>query len=77
MALSLNARVLGLETPGIRKFSNQLVHFPDTVNLTIGQPDFPHQHILKKRLYRPFMRIIQVTLIMRDAKPEKRSAIFL
>ncbi|CAM3397121.1 aminotransferase class I/II-fold pyridoxal phosphate-dependent enzyme [Cytobacillus oceanisediminis] len=41
MALSMNARVLGLETPGIRKFSNQLVHFPGAVNLTIGQPDFP------------------------------------
>lgn len=41
MVLTLNKRVLKLETPGIRKFSNQLVHFPNAINLTIGQPDFP------------------------------------
>ena len=41
MPLTINPRANALEVPGIRQFSNQLVHFPDAVNLTIGQPDFP------------------------------------
>lgn len=41
MPLSINLKAKGLEVPGIRQFSNQLVHFPNAVNLTIGQPDFP------------------------------------
>ncbi len=41
MSLSINPRAKALEQPGIRQFSNQLVHYPDAVNLTIGQPDFP------------------------------------
>jgi aminotransferase len=48
MGLTLNSRVLKLETPGIRKFSNQLVHFPDAINLTIGQPDFPTPEHIKE-----------------------------
>lgn len=48
MGLTLNSRVLKLETPGIRKFSNQLVHFPDAINLTIGQPDFPTPKHIKE-----------------------------
>jgi len=29
------------EISGIRKFTNMLVDYPDAINLTIGQPDFP------------------------------------
>lgn len=41
MVLSINYKAQELEAPGIRQFANQLVHYPDAVNLTIGQPDFP------------------------------------
>ncbi|WP_277585164.1 aminotransferase class I/II-fold pyridoxal phosphate-dependent enzyme [Psychrobacillus antarcticus] len=41
MPLTINPRANALEVPGIRKFSNQLVNFPNAINLTIGQPDFP------------------------------------
>lgn len=41
MALNINPRAKALEVPGIRQFSNQLVNYPNAVNLTIGQPDFP------------------------------------
>lgn len=41
MSLSINPRAQALKVPGIRQFSNQLVNFPDAINLTIGQPDFP------------------------------------
>ena len=30
-----------IELSGIRKFTNMLVDYPDAINLTIGQPDFP------------------------------------
>lgn len=48
MLLSINDKAKILEVPGIRRFSNQLVHFPDAVNLTIGQPDFPTPEAVKK-----------------------------
>ncbi|GGA18906.1 aminotransferase class I/II-fold pyridoxal phosphate-dependent enzyme [Psychrobacillus lasiicapitis] len=41
MSLSINPRAKALGVPGIRQFANQLVNFPDAINLTIGQPDFP------------------------------------
>lgn len=41
MSLSINPRAKKLTVPGIRQFSNQLVNFPNAINLTIGQPDFP------------------------------------
>ncbi|MEI4769555.1 aminotransferase class I/II-fold pyridoxal phosphate-dependent enzyme [Psychrobacillus sp. FJAT-51614] len=41
MSLSINPRANTLTVPGIRQFSNQLVNFPNAINLTIGQPDFP------------------------------------
>jgi aminotransferase len=41
MVFSLNPRAVRLEVPGIRQFSNQIVHFPDAIDLTLGQPDFP------------------------------------
>jgi aminotransferase len=47
MPLSINQKAKGLEVPGIRQFSNQLIHFPNAVNLTIGQPDFPTPDAVK------------------------------
>ena len=41
MTLSINPRIEAIELSGIRKIANQLVHYPDAINLTIGQPDFP------------------------------------
>lgn len=41
MNIQINPRVQAMKIPGTRQFSNQLVHYPDAVNLTIGQPDFP------------------------------------
>lgn len=41
MNIQINPRAQALKIPGTRQFSNQLVHYPDAVNLTIGQPDFP------------------------------------
>ncbi|AYC28887.1 aminotransferase class I/II-fold pyridoxal phosphate-dependent enzyme [Paenisporosarcina cavernae] len=41
MSPSINPRVHEIAISGIRQFANQLVHYPDAVNLTIGQPDFP------------------------------------
>jgi aminotransferase len=48
MQLSINQKAKRLEVPGIRQFSNQLIHFPDAINLTIGQPDFPTPDAVKK-----------------------------
>ncbi|NRG44171.1 aminotransferase class I/II-fold pyridoxal phosphate-dependent enzyme [Bacillus sp. CRN 9] len=48
MTRSLNSRVLQLEVPGIRKISNQLTDYPDAINLTIGQPDFPTPSHIKE-----------------------------
>lgn len=41
MSLNINERVKQFTISGIRQFSNQLVHYPDAINLTVGQPDFP------------------------------------
>lgn len=41
MSIRINPRAQSLKIPGTRQFSNQLVHYPDAINLTIGQPDFP------------------------------------
>ncbi|WP_146550127.1 aminotransferase class I/II-fold pyridoxal phosphate-dependent enzyme [Rummeliibacillus suwonensis] len=48
MSLSMNPRMAELGLPGIRKFSNQLVNYPDAINLTIGQPDFPAPELAKQ-----------------------------
>ncbi|AXI01347.1 aminotransferase class I/II-fold pyridoxal phosphate-dependent enzyme [Sporosarcina sp. PTS2304] len=40
MGTTLNPRVLEIEPSGIRKVYNQLVNFPDAINLTVGEPDF-------------------------------------
>lgn len=47
MSLSINERSRSLIVPGIRQFANQLVDYPDAVNLTIGQPDFPTPDAVK------------------------------
>lgn len=48
MSLSINPRAKVLKVPGIRQFSNQLVNFPNAINLTIGQPDFPTPQAVKE-----------------------------
>ena len=48
MTLSINPRVLDTELSGIRKISNLLVNYPDAMNLTVGQPDFPTPELVKK-----------------------------
>lgn len=47
MSLHINPRAIALAPPGIRQFSNQLVNFPNAINLTIGQPDFPTPQAVK------------------------------
>jgi aminotransferase len=47
MSITINARARGLVIPGIRQFSNQLVFYPDAINLTVGQPDFPTPEAVK------------------------------
>lgn len=41
MTPTINPRVQQIEPSGIRKIANLLTHYPDAINLTIGQPDFP------------------------------------
>ncbi|MDI2589796.1 aminotransferase class I/II-fold pyridoxal phosphate-dependent enzyme [Psychrobacillus sp. NEAU-3TGS] len=48
MSLRLNPRAESLKTPGTRQFSNQLIHYPNAINLTIGQPDFPTPNSVKE-----------------------------
>jgi aminotransferase len=47
MSLVINNKAKGLEVPGIRQFSNQLIHYPKAINLTIGQPDLPTPEAVK------------------------------
>lgn len=48
MPLTINERITKIAVSGIRQFANQLVHYPDAVNLTIGQPDFPTPEAVKQ-----------------------------
>lgn len=41
MVASINSRARAIELSGIRKISNLLVDYPNAINLTVGQPDFP------------------------------------
>ncbi|MCG7337377.1 aminotransferase class I/II-fold pyridoxal phosphate-dependent enzyme [Sporosarcina sp. ACRSM] len=41
MTPSINPRVQQIELSGIRKIANLLTDYPDAINLTVGQPDFP------------------------------------
>ncbi|KGR78114.1 aminotransferase A [Ureibacillus sinduriensis] len=38
-----------IELSGIRKFTNMLVDYPNAINLTIGQPDFPTPTHIKEK----------------------------
>ncbi len=44
----INKKVKKLSVPGIRQFSNMVSQFPDAINLTIGQPDFPTPEHIKQ-----------------------------
>ncbi|KAA0958606.1 aminotransferase class I/II-fold pyridoxal phosphate-dependent enzyme [Planococcus sp. ANT_H30] len=48
MPISINSQIEAIQISGIRQFSNQLVDFPDAINLTIGQPDFPTPEPIKQ-----------------------------
>ena len=48
MSLTLNNKATKLRISGIREFSNQLVDYPNALNLTIGQPDFPTPEAVKQ-----------------------------
>ena len=48
MPLTLNPRAEALPISGIRQFFNQLTDYPDAINLTIGQPDFPTPEAVKQ-----------------------------
>ncbi|ANU27697.1 aminotransferase class I/II-fold pyridoxal phosphate-dependent enzyme [Planococcus versutus] len=48
MSISINHRVETIQISGIRQFSNQLVDYPNAINLTIGQPDFPTPEAIKR-----------------------------
>lgn len=48
MLNKINQRVIPIEIPGIRYFSNQVVEMENGVNLTIGEPDFPTPENVKQ-----------------------------
>ncbi|MFJ8064231.1 aminotransferase class I/II-fold pyridoxal phosphate-dependent enzyme [Psychrobacillus sp. NPDC096426] len=48
MSLRLNPNAESLKIAGTRQFSNQLVYYPNAINLTIGQPDFPTPKSVKE-----------------------------
>lgn len=48
MSLSINKYAEGIVTPRTRQVTNQLRNYPDAVNLTIGQPDFPTPNLVKQ-----------------------------
>lgn len=41
MTPTINPRIQAIELSGIRQIANRLVDFPNAINLTVGQPDFP------------------------------------
>ncbi|MED4170799.1 aminotransferase A, partial [Priestia megaterium] len=44
----INREVSAIQVPGIRKFSNMVVNYPNAINLTLGQPDFPTPEHIKE-----------------------------
>ena len=52
MSLTINPRVQQIQPSGIRKISNQLTNYPDAINLTIGQPDFPTPERIKQAAHK-------------------------
>ncbi|RUL48260.1 aminotransferase A [Lysinibacillus antri] len=45
----INKNLKKLELSGIRKITNMLVEYPNAINLTIGQPDFPTPTHVKEK----------------------------
>ncbi|MCZ2258666.1 aminotransferase class I/II-fold pyridoxal phosphate-dependent enzyme [Sporosarcina sp. G11-34] len=41
MTPTINPRIQAIKLSGIRKIANMLVDYPNAINLTVGQPDFP------------------------------------
>lgn len=48
MLEKINQRVTKLEIPGTRQFSNRVSALRDGINFTIGEPDIPTPHSVKK-----------------------------
>src|SRR5699024_5315955 len=48
MLNKINQRVIPIEIPGIRHFSNQVIEMDNGINLTIGGPDFPTPENVKQ-----------------------------
>lgn len=48
MSMSINKRAESIVFSGIRQFANQMVDYPEAVNLTVGQPDFPTPDAVKQ-----------------------------
>src|SRR5690554_5710690 len=48
MSMSINKRAESIVFSGIRQFANQMADYPDAVNLTVGQPDFPTPDAVKQ-----------------------------
>lgn len=48
MSISINSRTEALTFSGIRQFANQMTDYPEAVNLTVGQPDFPTPEPVKE-----------------------------
>ncbi|ANU17716.1 N-acetyl-L,L-diaminopimelate aminotransferase [Planococcus maritimus] len=48
MSMKINKRAESIVFSGIRQFANQMIDYPDAVNLTVGQPDFPTPEAVKQ-----------------------------
>ncbi|WP_342603882.1 aminotransferase A [Peribacillus sp. FSL E2-0159] len=48
MEISINKSVSTIKIPGIRTFSNMVIHYTDAINLTLGQPDFATPEHIKE-----------------------------
>ncbi|MDQ0338028.1 aminotransferase [Caldalkalibacillus uzonensis] len=69
----INAKVRNIQISGIRQFFNKVAEYPDAVQLTIGQPDFPTpEHI--KRVGRQAIETNQTTYTPNAGLPQLREA---
>ncbi|MHA6261394.1 aminotransferase class I/II-fold pyridoxal phosphate-dependent enzyme [Sporosarcina sp. CAU 1771] len=48
MTLAINKSAEAIKISGIRDLSGQALNYPNAINLTIGQPDFPTPEIVKQ-----------------------------
>lgn len=48
MSMHINKRAESIVFSGIRQFANQMIDYPDAVNLTVGQQDFPTPEAVKQ-----------------------------